>query len=321
MVFASCWFSTVAAHAAPAERLLDLVTFTPPADWKVEETGIGMAQRVVMTRASSTAYCMVALYASAPASTDLVTSFAAEWKSVALRSVDAVAAPAPDLRTVGNARAAVGGATSTVQGQPVLAMLIVLDAGTSVVSMLVLTPSVATFEAYNSDVQALLRSVSVRRVDAPAVNPAQTNGGRLVIPALTRPLTIADLAGTWGRNDGITTTYVDRYSGTYAGSDSLHFTEEWIITSRGEISLDFFAIRNGKKILEKSTGSVTVSAAGILAIKMSNEQRYVVRGWLVGPKMTVMTLNGPWYETIPPEILSNPEQGGNLDKNWVRLAR
>lgn len=35
--------------------------------------------------------------------------------------------------------------------------------------------------------------------------------------------------------------------------------------------------------------------------------------------MTIMTLNGPWYDApIPSNIFSNPERGANLDQNWVR---
>ena len=52
---------------------------------------------------------------------------------------------------------------------------------------------------------------------------------------------------------------------------------------------------------------------------MSNMQRYVFRGWLDLPDMTIMKLNGPWYDDpIPSNILSNPEQGVNLDQTWVR---
>jgi hypothetical protein len=210
----------------------------------------------------------------------------AEWKAVALQTIDATPAPKPVQRTIGDARAAVGGVTSTTQRQPVRAELMVLDAGASVVSILMLTPSAAAFEAYKAEVQTLFAGLKVRRVNAPAATAAKAgSSGSLVIPPPPRTLTIADLAGEWGRTDGITTTYVDRYSGAYAGTESLHFTEHWVNTASGEISLDFFAIRNGKKITEKSTGVVTLSAAGILSIKMTNEQRYVLRGWLVGPNI------------------------------------
>jgi len=311
--------SIAVAGEATTTRGLDLVSFTPPPAWNVEEKGSGVGQHTIMSRTSTTSYCMVVIYAGTTASADLNASFAAEWESVARRSIDPTPAPTPDRRTVGDAQAAIGGATATIKGQPVLAMLVVLDAGTSVVSLVILTPSIEAFDAYNAEVQALFASIAVRRVNALSVAPQTPEGGPLVIPPPTRKYVIADLAGEWGRNDGINTTYVDRYSGAYAGTDSLHFSEKWTITAQGKISLDFFGIRNGKKIVENSAGVVTLSDAGILVIRMTNEQRYVLRGWLDAPHMTVMTLNGPWYEIIPPQILSNPQQGGNLDKKWVRL--
>src|SRR6185369_483067 len=54
--------------------------------------------------------------------------------------------------------------------------------------------------------------------------PVTTSGGKLVIPPPTRTIVVADLAGEWGITEGINTTYVDRYTGVYAGTDSLHFT-------------------------------------------------------------------------------------------------
>lgn len=242
------------------------------------------------------------------------------WKAAALETIDAVDSPEPTTRNLGNARAAVGSATLT---SGIWAMLIVFDAGASVLPMLVLTPTEDAFEAYEAEVERMLSGLVVKRVerteDAPAGVVAaepQTAGG---IPTPTRTITVADLAGEWGYNSGITTTrYVDRYTGTYAGSESLHFTTKWTITKQGGIFLDFFGIQNGKKISEKSAGTVTL-AGGVLVIKMSNTQRYVLRGWLETPEMTIMTLNGPWYDDpIPENIFTNPEQGRNLDENWVR---
>jgi hypothetical protein len=300
-------------------RTLDLVTFTAPAGWTVEEKGGGIGKHVVLTRSSATSYCMIVIYASTPAVGDLDASFAAEWKSVVLQTIDPVPAPKPAISTVGDTRVAVGGATSTTRGQSVVSLLILLDAGSRVVSMLVLSPTIAAFDAYKGDVDATLAGLVVRRVGESPQTPVTSDGGRLVVPAPARTIGVADLAGEWGRNDGINTTYVDRYTGAYAGTDSIHFTEKWVIASNGTISLDFFGIQNGKRIVEKSSGVVTLSA-GVLAIKMTNEQRYVLRGWLESPAMTVMKLNGPWYDDIPADILSNPEQGANLDKNWVRLG-
>ncbi|TFG76102.1 MAG: hypothetical protein E4H23_09995 [Chrysiogenales bacterium] len=91
------------------------------------------------------------------------------------------------------------------------------------------------------------------------------------------------------------------------------------ITKQGEYYSDFFAIHNGRKIKEKTSGTVTITGR-VLAIKRNNTQKYVVRGWLELPDITIMEVCGPWYDddVIPPEIFTNPDQGANLDKKWVR---
>lgn len=304
----------------PAPRTLDLITYTAPAGWKVEEKGGSIGRHVVVSRANTVDYCMIVIYSSTPASHDLNASFAAEWQGVALQTLAAVPTPVPTLRTVGDADAAIGSALSTASGRPAMGMLIVVDAGSSVVSILIVSPSPTVFQADRPAIDAMLKTMAVRRVNSQPAPAPPANDGRLLVPAPTRVMVMADLAGQWGRNDGINTTYVDRHTGAYAGTDSIHFTEKWVFTADGTVSLDFFGIQNGRKIVEKSSGRVTLSAAGILAIRMTNEQRYVLRGWLDASDMTVMTLNGPWYDgDIPASILTNPAQGTNLDQRWVRL--
>jgi hypothetical protein len=168
--------------------------------------------------------------------------------------------------------------------------------------------------------------VALQTLDAVATpRPVVTQVGALRVSAGAAASTaqgqpsIEDLVGAWRRQDGINTRYVDRSTGAYAGTDSIHFTEQWEIGTGGTIALDFYGIHNGRRIAEKSTGTVSLSSGGILTIRMTNEQRYVLRGWEEAPDMTVMTLNGPWYDSIPPEILSNPAQGTNLDQRWVRV--
>jgi hypothetical protein len=310
-------FAAQPAASAAEARTFDLVTLKAPKGFTAVEKPDG-GGRLELTKASSTSYCIVALYASTPASKDLDASFAAEWQGVVLKTVDAVRAPKPVTRDVGGTQAAVGSASSTVGGQPVWTRLHVLDAGASVLSILVMSPNEASFAAYEKDVEKMLNGMTVNRVEPAAAGAPQIENGRLVVPPASRALTIADLAGDWGHNDGITTSYVDRYTGAHAGTDSIHFKEKWTITGQGGISLDFFGIRNGKKIAEKSNGTVALSN-GILVIRMTNMQQYVVRGWLELPDMTIMVLNGPWYEDgVPADVLGNPEKGTNLDKNWVR---
>ena len=311
---------TVALLLAPlpagaVARTLDLVTYTAPQDWNVEDRDGASGASAVLTKATSTSYCMIAIFAGTPAGSDLAASFRSEWQAVALKTIAAVDAPAPMTQRVGNTNAAVGSATSTAGGQPATARLLVLDAGASVASILALAPTPAAMKNCDAESAAMLRALVVRRVEATAKTPVAD-----VAPAASagdRPTRVAELAGEWGLTDGINETYVDRDTGAYAGTDSIHFRETWKVTAQGGISLDFFGIKNGKKIAEKSSGSVTLSG-GVLVIKMSNVQKYVLRGWHDGPGGTVMVLNGPWYDEIPANILGNPEQGTNLDKKWLR---
>jgi len=191
--------------AAAAARTWDLVTYTAPEGFKVLEMKEEGRSRVELMKRSASSFCMVSIYFSEPASSDLEASFAAVWKAAALETIDAVDSPEPTTRNLGNARAAVGSATLT---SGIWAMLIVFDAGASVLPMLVLTPTEDAFEAYEAEVERMLSGLVVKRVerteDAPAGVVAaepQTAGG---IPTPTRTITVADLAGEWGYNSGIT---------------------------------------------------------------------------------------------------------------------
>ena len=48
----------------------------------------------------------------------------------------------------------------------------------------------------------------------------------------------------------------------------------------------------------------------------------LLRGWFVGPELTVMRVNGAWYniKDIGDDI-RNDSHGGNLDELWVRKTR
>ena len=164
-----------AALSGQTTRSFDILTYAAPhgfAEIRKPEGG----GRVELTKSSRTNYCSIGFYASTPASDNMEASFAAEWQEVMLKTISPVAAPRPTIRTMGNTRAAVGRASSTTGGQPISAMLIVLDAGASVLSIIVLNPTLAAYDAYAADVEALLASISIRPV---ARSAPQTSGGRL----------------------------------------------------------------------------------------------------------------------------------------------
>ncbi len=178
--------------------------------------------------------------------------------------------------------------------------------------------------AYVGQLTAVVSSINIEKVSAVTSPPVQPNqnqpqmeNGKLVIPLPTRQLTVADLAGEWGQNDGITTTYVDRYSGSYAGYESLHFTNDMAITSNGGFSNDHFSLKNdGRKIREKTSGTVSINGR-VLSITQKGTVFYVIRGWLELPDITIMVICQVEESRIQ-EHLDNPDKGFNLDAKWVR---
>lgn len=318
---AGLWMSFLAAGTAvfaQQARLFDVVTFTPGPGYGLVQKPDG-GGRVELTKTDRGSYCIAAIYASTPAAPTLEASFAAEWQAVMLKTIAPIAAPRPAIRSAGNTRAAAGRVTGTAGGAAIVAGLLVLDAGASVMSVLTMSPARDPAGFCDGDIEALLATMSIRQVArqaAPAPPPPE--GGQVVIGPPPRTLTVADLAGEWAHSDGINTRYVDRVTGAYAGFESIHIREKWIISKDGQLSSDFFAIKNGRKIIEKASGPVTLSG-GVLAMRVNSAKRYVLRGWLDTPAMTYMKLNGPWYDDpIPANIFTNPQQGANLDEIWVR---
>ena len=148
-------------------RTLDLATFTAPPGWHVEERGEGAGRHLVVSKAAPGSYCMAVVYASVDAAQDLEESFASEWRRTALQSLAAVATPRAVIREVGALRLAIGAAPSTAQGQPIVGLLIVADAGARVVSVLVLSPTFDTLDTFRPDVDTILGTLAVQRVAAP----------------------------------------------------------------------------------------------------------------------------------------------------------
>lgn len=270
-------------------------------------------------------FCFITLYAAGASSGNAQSDFASEWKTRVVEPWKAEASPktesAPDNGWTGVA----GGAQIDFQGNKAFAFLTVISGFGKSVSVL----AVLNDDSYLAPVQAFIEKIDIdKTVAAPAASQStgtptpglqyDTNG-HLLIPPPTRQLTIADLAGQWGESDGINVRYVYRDSGNYAGTDSLHYKSKMTFSAAGGYYNDFYAIQNGKMIKEKSNGSISINGR-VLSIRQNNTAKYVIRGWLELPDMTILEVCGPWYDddVIPQEIFNNPAQGANLDKKWVR---
>lgn len=301
---------------------LSAVQYTSPKGW----TKSAKEHAVVFSEVNQATgnFCFITLYRETGSSGSPQKDFASEWDLRAVKPFGAEADPKTVTEPDHGWTAIAGGSQIDFNGNKAFAFLTVLSGFGKTVSVL----GILNDESYLPQLQAFVETMDVDKTVAAQASPsapATTTAlryddfGRLIIPLPTRQLTLDDLAGQWGESDGINTRYVYRDSGNYAGTDSLHYKSKMTFTSDGGYANDFYAIQNGKMIKEKSGGTIAVNGR-VISIRLRNTAKYVIRGWIELPDMTILEVCGPWYDddVIPQEIFSNPAQGANLNKKWIR---
>src|SRR5882757_408584 len=86
----------LAQYAVAQKEAFDIMTYTPPKDWKKNTK-----QGVVMYTSANTAtggFCMVAIYASIPGSGDAQKDFNKEWRDLAATPYKITQSPAPETQ-------------------------------------------------------------------------------------------------------------------------------------------------------------------------------------------------------------------------------
>src|SRR5262249_14251968 len=169
-------------------------------------------------------------------------------------------------------------------------------------------------------VVAVMGSMKANAPAAAAPGGADPN----YVPPPPRPLRVSDLVGDWKHGDSSMTTYVNSYTGDYAGFSSIKTSEAWSINAKGQLKADFYGVTAGnggpRQIKEKYNATIALSPDGVIfAIKQEGRAtitKYIVRGWAERPGGTLLILNGPFYDEVSPECL-NPQKCVNLDNTWV----
>ena len=312
--------SLAAPAAAGTARTRGATTYTPPDGFTVDDSA---SDHVMVQRIGSKSYCLIGIFDPVPAAGDLDASFAAEWSALVSINVDPVAAPAALHRDLpGGAHAAFGMAPSTVGGKPVLAMLTVIDDGSQIVPVFVMTPSLDDFKIYSPSIQALLASLAIAAPSAPAA----ANSGGIQPPA--KPLTLDDLAGEWRTDDQAISHYVNASTGTFAGFDAIQYSWKLTITAKGAIDTEFRGVQTTSSTAafttEKHHAQITIKPDGTIHVHVKqgegNDWDYLVRGIWVGPDVTVIKVAGPYWTTgIPDDVRKNPSYG--VSQYWVRKNR
>ncbi len=323
VIFVSLTFARVAFGQT---ETLGTIKYTPPKGW----TKSAKDHAVVFSdiNPAEGQFCFITLYAASQSEGSPQKDFAREWKTRVVEPWGADANPKTETVPDNGWTGVAGGAQIDFQGGKAFAFLTVVSGFGKTVTVL----GILNNNYYLAPLQAFVEKMDIDKTVAstatatPSTGSASSTGplqydayDRLIIPPPTRQLTLADLAGNWGETASFHQRYVYRSSGNYASSDSLTFKSKMTFTADGGFYNDFYAIQNGKMIKEKTAGSISVNGR-VLSIKQRNTAKYVIRGWLELPDMTVLEVCGPWYDddVIPAEIFNNPVQGANLNAQWVR---
>ena len=295
---------------------LGIVSYTPPKGWTKtpKENVVGFSE----INPTTGGFCIITLYGATPSTGNPTSDFTREWNNLAIKTLNAKANPETETQMADGWTIIAGASTVDSDGIKGAAFLTVISGFGKTISVL----AVFNDQSYMSQIAAFVGAIDLDKTVS--VTPITTNQptyddrGKLIIPLPTRQLTVADFEGEWGEDASrVTTNYVYRSSGAYAGSDNLSFRSKMTITKDGGYLNDFFAIQNGKKIIDKTTGSISVNGR-VFSITQRDTQKFVIRGWLELPDMTIMILCGPLYDNDISRHLENPEQGGNLENTWVR---
>src|SRR4051812_26226889 len=252
---------------------LGVVRYTPPEGW----AKAAKEHAVVFSEIDQAAghFCFITLYSAGSSTGNPQSDFAREWNERVVKPWGAGANPKTETVPDNGWTAISAGAQIDFGGNPAFALLTVISGFGKTVSVL----GVLNDDSYLAPLTAFLQKMDIDKTNpaptdtapanaAPAAVPAlqYDDYGHLIIPPPTRQLTLADLAGQWGESEGINVRYVDRYSGTYAGADSLHYKIKMTFTAEGGYYDDFYAIQNGKMIKEKAAGAVAIKGR-VLVIK------------------------------------------------------
>lgn len=299
---------------------LGIVQFTPPSGMAktVKENVIAFSE---LNQTTGT-YCIITLYGATPGTGNAQSDFRREWSNLVVKTLDkAEASPTTETSNADGWTIIAGGSAVESGAGKAAAFLTVISGFGKTVSIL----AVFNDPAYVKQVDTFISGIDLDKPSGSAnVTNAQTDpsyvNGKLVIPFPSRQLTIADLVGEWGEDaQRISTTYVYRSSGNYAGTDSLAYRSKMSFTRNGGYLNDFFAIRNGQKEIDKTVGTFAINGR-VLLLKHKGTAKYVIRGWLELSDMTILKICGPWFDDgeIPERVFNDPEYGVNLEKIWVR---
>lgn len=313
----------LAGSASAATHTMDIVTFQVPAGWKVEETP-GHFQ---MTYTEEGSFCLIGIYKSTDARPEMPTNFASEWKHIVEATFDKPIPPVtPKKVKVGNVDALWAAANVKKGDKDFWAQLFVLDAGAKTTSIMMLTYSEESFDAYRRAVEPMLAKMEVKKVErvgaAPAAAaPEPPPKPKLEVPAVPKKLTLAEIAGDWKEDDSVLTDYDKAKIRTIADYQALPSRAQLKIDAKGNATLTTVAKEGAQPVVSNGKATLTPDKVLTFKAKGGTPQIWAVRGLFTDPSLVVLKMNGPWMGDIPMDVKADPKKGPSLDHYWVKAPQ
>ncbi len=332
-IFCSCAAPTVFCQT----EKLGIVKYTPPKSWAKTPKENVVAFNEYNQKTGG--FCIITLYGATNGTGNPARDFAREWKRLVMSNLKVEADPTTETQVDGEWTMTAGASAAEMDGGgKALAFLSVFSGGGKTVSVL----GIFNEQSYLPKLEAFVGSVEMDKTITTANNTTPSNttsnnqatfdsDGNLVIPQPTRQLTTADFAGVWidGPNR-MTTEYVHSGSGKSAGRDTTAFEVKNTFKSDGTYSSFFHSVRK-KYETESDTEIGPYSINGLLLSMQRNDysgksistKKWVIRGWLELPSMTVLELAGPWYNNAEIPEVNFTDFGPNSKyrgvTKWIRL--
>jgi len=162
------------------------------------------------------------------------------------------------------------------------------------------------------------------------MEPTYDSYQNLIVPTPRRAITQADLRGEWKNTGRSLKGYANTSTGGYAGYSAIVAEQEWIVDAEGGLVSKYNGVHASNtgggtfQVNGDTTGTLVIASDRVITVvrKGSAKTFYLLRGWFVGPELTVMRLNGPYYDAKDiNEGARQDRTAGNIDELWVRKTR
>ncbi|TFG76103.1 MAG: hypothetical protein E4H23_10000 [Chrysiogenales bacterium] len=175
---------------------LGIVQYTPPKGWN-KSLGKNIVAYSEVNKTTGR-FCTITLYGATPGTGNPKSDFVRDWNNLVVKPFTGDANPKTETSAAEGWTAIAAGTVIDFQGGQALALLTVFSKSRITVSIL----GIFNDEAYVNQLTAFVTGIDIDKASA-AVKPAAAKptsppavaNGRLVIPPITRQLTIADLVG------------------------------------------------------------------------------------------------------------------------------